>query len=89
MSRTSSGRVVTDPPADQESARYLHARLSVLSTLLRGARPRDLTPLEYAAMVPLTIRARVHAGCRQNQVRGAILRSLNAAGFTVHGKRCT
>jgi hypothetical protein len=68
-----------------ESRGYLQARLAALSKLLREELPRDLSQAEYAALVP----RRTPAGCPQNKVRGVILRTLNDAGFTVGGKRCT
>lgn len=76
---------VSTPSHEHESSGYLQARLAALSTLLRDVQPRDLTVVEYAAIVP----RRAAPGCRQNRIRGGILRELNRHGFTVAGKRCT
>lgn len=73
------------PERAVESPTYLQARFATLSLLLRDERPRDLTRVEYAAIVP----RRGPAGSPQNQARGRILRALNQAGFTCGGKRCT
>jgi len=73
------------PERASESTSYLQARFATLSKLLREERPRDLTPVEYAAIVP----RRGPAGSPQNAGRGRILRALNEAGFTCGGKRCT
>jgi hypothetical protein len=80
-------RCEASPPHHQfhESRGYLQARLSALSKLLREEAPRSLTLAEYAALVP----RRTPPGCPQNKIRGVILRTLNEAGFTVNGKRCT
>jgi len=74
------------PERAPESQPYLQARLSALSRLLREDQPRDLTPVEYAAIVP----RRAPAGSPQNKIRGQIIRALHDAGFTCReGKRCT
>jgi len=74
------------PERAVESPSYLQARWTALSTLLReNPVPRDLTRVEIAAIIP----RRGDAGSPQNVARGQILRALNAAGFTMGGKRCT
>lgn len=73
------------PQRTHESASYLQARLSALSKLIREESPRDLTPVEVAAIVPPP----APPGYPQNKVRGSIVRALNQAGFTRGGKRCT
>jgi len=62
----------------EESPAYVRARWGVLTKLLREEPPRDLTPVEYAAIVPP----------RRGPDRDQILTALNAAGFTVKGERC-
>lgn len=66
-----------------ESRGYLQARLDALALLLRTASPRDLTLVEYAAMVP----RRAPVGCRQQRLRDRILQILDEAGFTMQGER--
>lgn len=74
------------PERAPASASYLQGHWTALSTLLReNPVPRDLTVMEQAAILP----TRHPSGDPQNQARGQIVKALNAAGFTVAGKRCT
>lgn len=75
------------PERPPSSSSYLQGHKKALQDLLRtfGQTPRDLTLGEQASIIP----TRYHVTAPQNAVRREIVQQLNAAGFTVAGKRCT